>query len=108
MQPATIPVCIGPIGVVPLLVGATDVELTPLAVTVGAVELTPMQTARVSVAPRLAYTPVSQSDPTHGFRVVSWSTVMLASEAMSEQRRTRSFVSECFHDLDGGMKRQND
>lgn len=88
--------------VVQLLVGVTNVELTPLAVAVGAVELTPMQTARVLVAPRLAYTPVSQSDTTHGFHVVSWSTVMLASEATSEQRRTGGFVSECSHDLDRG------
>jgi hypothetical protein len=88
--------------VVPPLVGVTDVELTPLAVAVGAVELTPMQTARVSVTLRLAYTPVSQSDPTHGFHIVSWLAVMLASEAMSKQRRTRGFVSECSHDLAKG------
>lgn len=88
--------------------GVIDAELTLLAVAVGAVELTPMQTARVSSALRLVYTPVSQSEPTHGFHVVSWSTVMLASEAMSEQRRTSELVSDCSRDPDRGeMKRQN-
>ena len=69
------------------VVDVVDLELIVLLdVEVGAVELLPIHTARVAFALRFAYSPVSQSEPTHGFQAVSCAVVILVSEARSEHR----------------------
>lgn len=85
------PFCVGAGGVTPVdVVVVRDAVVVVVGVVGGVVVTvdivspsTPMQMERFWPRLRSAYAPVSQSSPTQGFQVVSWSSVISVFSAMS-------------------------